>query len=129
MNAIPNRRGLLLGALTAGAAATVAAIPTISAADEPDPVFGLLGAHRAAFRQYLELEERLGDSEDLADFKALGTAARAAEAALDEITVTPPTTLAGMRAVMEHLVDLDGHEDYLSALLRSSILQSPVLAG
>jgi hypothetical protein len=29
MNVIPNRRGLLLGALTAGAAASVAAIPAI----------------------------------------------------------------------------------------------------
>jgi hypothetical protein len=31
MNAIPNRRGLLLGALTAGAASSVAAIPAIAA--------------------------------------------------------------------------------------------------
>jgi hypothetical protein len=31
MNAIPNRRGLLLRVLTAGAAATVAAIPAIAA--------------------------------------------------------------------------------------------------
>jgi hypothetical protein len=37
MNAIPNRRGLLLSALTAGAAATVAAIPAAGALAEADP--------------------------------------------------------------------------------------------
>jgi hypothetical protein len=35
---------------------------------------------------------------------------------------------AGMRAVMEYFVELDGHSDYLPTLLRSSILQSPLLA-
>ena len=29
---------------------------------------------------------------------------------------------------MEYLVGLDGHEDYLPTLLRSSLLRSPVLA-
>ena len=48
---------------------------------------------------------------------------------LDKITSTPPTTVAGMRAVMEYLVELDGHSDYLPTLLRSLILRSPVLAG
>jgi hypothetical protein len=43
--------------------------------------------------------------------------------------LTPPTTVAGMRAVIEYLVELDGHEDYLPTLLRSSILRSPLLAG
>jgi hypothetical protein len=33
-----------------------------------------------------------------------------------------------MRAVMEYLVGLDGHMDYLPTLLRSSILRSPLLA-
>jgi hypothetical protein len=50
MTAAPNRRGLLLGAVTAGAAATVAAIPATAAADPPDPVFGLLEAHKATWR-------------------------------------------------------------------------------
>jgi hypothetical protein len=50
------------------------------------------------------------------------------DAALEEITLTPPTTVAGMRAVIEYLVELDGHEGYLPTLLRSSILRSPLLA-
>lgn len=43
--------------------------------------------------------------------------------------VNPPTTIAGMRAVLKYLLELDGHSDYLPTLLRSSILWSPVLAG
>jgi hypothetical protein len=32
-------------------------------------------------------------------------------------------------AVIEYLVGLDGHEDYLPTPLRSSILRSPLLVG
>jgi hypothetical protein len=129
MNAFTDRRAMLRGALTAGAAATVAAMPAIVAAETSDPVLALIEAHKAAFRHYLALEEHLGDSEDLADFEALETAGRAVDVALNEITTTPPTTVAGMRAVMEYLVELDGHSDYLPMLLRSSLLRSPLLAG
>jgi ABC-type transport system substrate-binding protein len=120
MNAFPNRRGLLLGALTAGAAATVAAMPAMAAAETPDPVFALLEAHKAAWARF---EEQDGSSHD-----AFTAAAGTVDAALDAITSTPPTTVAGMRAVMEYLVELDGHSDYLPTLLRSSILRSPLLA-
>jgi hypothetical protein len=54
----------------------------------------------------------------------------AADAAIDELTDTPPTTLAGMRAAIEYLLDYDGgHYDYLPALLQLSLLRSPLLAG
>ena len=36
-----------------------------------------------------------------------------------------PTTLARMRAVIEYVVEFDGHIDYLPTLLKSSILRSP----
>jgi hypothetical protein len=123
MNATPNRRGLLLGALTAGAAASVAAIPKIAAAEPPDQVLALVEAHRVAWARLLDLEDQTDDYETLEE------AGRAVDAAVNEITTTPPTTVAGMRAVMEYLVELDGHSDYLPTLLRSSILRSPVLAG
>ena len=56
--------------------------------------------------------------------------AEAADAALDELTSAPPPTIAGMRAAIEYLLEQDGgHYDYLPALLRSSILRSPLLAG
>jgi hypothetical protein len=121
MNVIPNRRGLFLGALTAGAAASVAAIPAL-AAEPPDPVLGLVEAHKAAWARLLETENRTDDYETLEE------AGRAADAALEKLTSTPPTTGAGMRAVMEYLVELDGHMDYLPTLLRWSLLRSPVLA-
>jgi hypothetical protein len=123
MNAIPNRRGLLFGAFTAGAMASVAAIPVIAAAAEPDPVFRLLEAHKAAWARLLRIENQTDD------YDTLEEAGRAVDVALNEITTTPPTTVAGMRADMEYLVELDGHMDYLPTLLRSSILRSPVLAG
>ncbi len=123
MNAFTDRRSILRGALTAGAAATVAAIPAIAVAEPPDPVFGLVEAHKVAWARLLETEARTNDYETLEE------AGGAVDVALNEITTTPPTTLAGMRAVMEYLVELDGHEDYLPTLLRSSILRSPLLAG
>jgi hypothetical protein len=120
MNALTDRRSLLRGVLTA---ASVAAVPASVAAETSDPVFGLLEAHKAAWVWLLETENRTDDYYELEE------AARAADAALDEITNTPPTTLAGMRAVVEYLVDLGGHADYLPTLLRSSILRSPLLAS
>ena len=104
MNATPDRRGLLLGALTAGAAATVVAVPDVAAAETPDAVFALLEVHRTALGRFEEL--------DGSNHEAFTAAAATVDAALDEITSTPPTTVAGMRAVIEYLVGLDGHSDY-----------------
>ena len=59
----------------------------------------------------------------------LTAAAVTVDAALEELTSTPPTTPAGMRVVIEYLVELDSHADYLPTLLRSSMLRSPLLAG
>ena len=56
-------------------------------------------------------------------------AGRVADAALEELTGTSPNTLAGMRAVIEYLCELDGHEDCLPTLVRSSILRSLLLAA
>jgi hypothetical protein len=54
----------------------------------------------------------------------------AADAAIDKLTETPTTTIAGMRAAIEYLLDHDGgHYDYLPALLQSAVLRPPVLAG
>jgi hypothetical protein len=121
MNAIPNRRGLLLAALTAGAAASVAAVPAMAPAEPPDPALALLQAHRAAWARLLETEGRTDD------YEALEAAGRAVDDALREIMKTPPTTPAGARAVINHLVewDEDGAMEtrhYLATLLRSPIL-------
>jgi hypothetical protein len=47
MNATTDRRSMLLGALTAGAAATVAIVPAI-AAFAPDPIFSRIEALKTA---------------------------------------------------------------------------------
>jgi hypothetical protein len=83
----------------------------------------LLKAHKVAWARLLETEARTNDYETLEE------AGGAVDVALNEITTTPPTTVAGMRAVMEYLVELDGHSDYLRTLLRSSLLRSSLLAG
>jgi hypothetical protein len=119
MNAFTDRRSILLGAITAGAAATVAAIPAMAA------VFAALEAHKAAWARLDGLDEIA----DLDDYEAYERGSLAADAALDELTATPPTTVAGMRAAIAYLVELDGHADYLPTLVRSSILRSPLLAG
>jgi hypothetical protein len=121
MNAIPNRRGLLLGALTAGAAASVVAMPAIAAAEPADPVFGLVEAHKLAWASFMEIF-------NFDDHEAVERAAGAADAALDAIMKTPPTTRAGARSAIEYLVgwDEDGAMEtggrYLATLLRSPIL-------
>jgi hypothetical protein len=119
MNAISNRRGLLLGALTAGAAATVAAMPVIAATETPDPVFAAIEALRAA-------TARIDALRDLGDHATYEEACQAADAAFDELTETPPVTIPGMRALLEFLDEWGGGNngdfyDY-SLLLRSPIL-------
>ena len=57
MSAITDRRGVLYrlptaGARAAEAAAPVPAIPSKSAIEEPDAIFGLIGAHKAAWAQF-----------------------------------------------------------------------------
>jgi hypothetical protein len=123
MNAFTDCRSMLLSALTAGAAASVAAIPATSATQAPDPTLRLVEAHKVAWGRLLATEDQTDD------YKTLEKAGRAVDAALDEITVTPPTTLPAMRAGMEYLVELDGHSNYLPTLLKSSLLRSPLLAG
>jgi hypothetical protein len=123
MNEIPNRRGLLLGALSAGAAASVAAIPAIAAAETPDPAFGLVEAHKAAWARLLETEGRTDDYEQLEE------AGRAVDGALREIMKTPPTTRAGARAVIERLVEWDEDGSMETGRYLATLLRSPVLAG
>ncbi len=123
MNAIPNRRGLLLGAITAGAAASAVAIPAIAAAEPADPAFGLVEAHKAAWARLLETEGRTDDYEQLEE------AGRAVDAAVREIMKTPPTTRAGARAIIEHLVEWDEDGAMATHHYLATLLRSPVLAG
>jgi hypothetical protein len=122
MNALTDRRSMLcgLGALTAGAAAT-AAIPAVAAAETPDPVFAAIEVLNAA-------TAHIDDIRDTDDHVAYEEACRAEGAAFDALTETPPTSLPGMRALLEFLDEWGGgnNGDYFDYSL---LLRSPLLAG
>jgi hypothetical protein len=123
MNAFTDRRTTLcgLGALTAGVAATVTAIPAMAAAETPDPVFAAIEALNAA-------TAHIDDIRDTHDHVAYEEACRTEEAAFDALTETPPTSLPGMRALLEFLDEWCGgnNGDYFDYSL---LLRSPLLAG
>ena len=110
MNTLTDLRRLLTtDALTGGAA--------IGASEEVDPIFGLVEFHKAAWARFVELD-------DLGDHETLEAGERAADDAMCELMRTPPTTLAGMRAIIQYLVDWDNDSGYyyLPTLLRSPLL-------
>ena len=59
MSAITDRRGVLYRLPTARAAEAAAPIPSTAATEEPDAIFGLIGAHKAAWAQFMELDDAI----------------------------------------------------------------------
>jgi hypothetical protein len=121
MNAFTDRRTMLRGVLSAGAAATVAAIPAVVAAEPADPVFARIKALNAA-------TAHIDDLRDTGKRVAYKQACQAERAAFDELTETPPVTIPGMRALLEFLDEWGGgnNGDYFGY---SPLLRSPLLAG
>ncbi len=115
MSAITDRRGVLYKLPTAGAHAGAAA--STAATEEPDAIFGLIAAHKAAWAQFVELDDR--------DHETFEEGERAADAAMAELMKTPPTTLAGIRAIIQYLVDWDNDSGYYYL---PTLLGSPLLA-
>ena len=101
--------------------ATVAAIPAVTDAETPDPVFACIEALNAA-------TAHLDDLRDTGDHVAYEEACRIEGAAFDALTETPPTSLPGMRALLEFLDEWGGgnNGDYFDYSL---LLRSPLLAG
>jgi hypothetical protein len=102
------------------AAATVAFVPAIAASNSPDPIFGRIDALKTA-------EARIDALRDIDARETYEAAWRAADAAFDELTEIPPTTIPGIRALLEFLDEWCGGNngdcyDY------SLLLRSPVLA-
>jgi hypothetical protein len=123
MSAITERRGVLYKLPTAGAhpreaAAPVAAIRSTAAPEETDAIFGLIAAHKAAWARFVELDDR--------DHETFEEAGRAGDAAMAELMKTPPTTLDGMRAIIQYLVEWDNDSGYYYL---PTLLHSPLLAG
>jgi hypothetical protein len=89
-------------------------------AEPPDPIFGVIEALKAA-------EAGINDLRDMGDHAAYEKAADAADAAFDALTETPPTSLPGMRALLEFLDEWCGgnNGDYYDYSL---LLRSPILA-
>ena len=83
MSAITDRRGVLYKLPTARArpAEAAAPIPSTAATEESDAIFGLIGAHKAAWTQFMELDER--------DHETFEEGGQAADAAMDELMNTP----------------------------------------
>jgi hypothetical protein len=115
MSAITDRRGVLYKLPTAGAHAGKAA--STAATEESDAIFGLIAAHKAAWAQFVELDDR--------DHETFEEGERAADAAMAELMKTPPTTLAGIRAIIQYLVDWDNDSGYYYL---PTLLGSPLLA-
>jgi hypothetical protein len=111
MEALTDQRRLpTADALTTG--------PAIGAPAELDPIFGLIAAHETAWAHFVELDDRERET-----FEEGG---RAADAAMHELMKTPPTTLAGMRAIIQYLVEWDNDSGYYYL---PTLLCSPLLAA
>jgi hypothetical protein len=121
MNATTDRRSMLRGAFIAGAAATAAIVLAMAAAQCPDPIFGLIEALKAATAH---IDHIRGTGNRV----AYDEACRTEGAAFDALTETPPTSLPGMRALLEFLDEWCGgnNGDYFDYSL---LLRSPLLAG
>ena len=128
--------------LAAGTAAAVFTTVKIAAAaitsTDDDPIFAAIERHKQLFRIFCDLSNRTdevaaeeeGREVTEADEAALDAASEAEMGAADELVATPPVTVAGMRAAIEHLVRYDaGCEPVALGRFLATLLESPVLAG
>jgi hypothetical protein len=93
-------------------------IPARTATEEPDEIFRLIAAHKAAWALLMELDDR--------NHETFEEGGRAADGAMADLMRTPAMTLAGMRAIIEYLVDWDNASGYYYL---PTLLRSPLLAG
>jgi hypothetical protein len=127
-----SRRAFLATAPAAALLAAYGAVPIV------DPIFAAIEQHARDWARYVDLsirndcvaaeqDGRTITQEDEAAFKAAGLTADESLAALK---VTAPTTLAGMRAAIEHFVEFDkGCIPEDSGYFLATLLRSPLLAA
>jgi hypothetical protein len=91
-------------------------------APTPDPIFESIDAHSQAWALFAEI-----DAMEPCDEQLRRRAEQVSKKALRRLLATPPTTLAGMRAMIEYLHKWDEDSEpqnsweYLKTLLRSPI--------
>ena len=133
MNTPMNRRVALAGALAAfpaiaGAASLVA--PPAAA----DPIFVAIERHKTAWTAFVETVDLLnnveGEQEGSEEEIRYMEANAAANDALEAFLATPPMTLAGLRAALEYVVEVDGGCMLDNGgRIAETLLRSPALAA
>jgi hypothetical protein len=114
------------------ALASVPALAILPAAMAVDPIFAAI-ARQVAWAAFVEtigpldnVEGEQDGTEELAYMEAND----AADEALEEILATPPTTLAGLPAALEYVVEIDdGCIPENGGRIAPTLLKSPLFAG
>jgi hypothetical protein len=129
-----HRRAVLAGALAAfpavSGAASLVAPPAAAAAD---PIFAAIERHKTAWTAFVETVdlldnegEQAGSDEEIRYMEANA----AANDALEAFLATPPMTLAGLRAALEYVVEVDsGCMLDNGGRIAETLLRSPALAA
>jgi hypothetical protein len=132
-----SRRALAAGlalAPVAGLPALARAVPTMTRAD---PIIAAIARHKesweafeaACHRTDSVLAEQQGREVTQEDEDVYEATNDAEEIALDNLLATPPTTKAGARAALEHLIHYDrGCVPRAVGAFAATLLLSPVLA-
>ena len=126
-------RRFFLAAGSAGAAlASLGA--AVAMATPVDPIFAAIERHKAAWGAFVETVDPLdnveGEQEGTKEEAAYMEANDAADEALEAFLATPPTTLAGLRAALEYVVEVDsGCMPDNGGRIIAILLRSPVFAG
>jgi hypothetical protein len=105
---------------------------TSSGAKGEDPIFDAISRHDERFRLFCALSDRHdveGRPETKADKAATEAASTAETEAVEALIATPPQTIAGLRAAIEHLAKYDdGSEPVASGRFLRALMNSPLLA-
>lgn len=120
----PGRRYRRRRAMT-GAAAGIALATARTAAAAPDPIFGLIGRHRAAYEAHGEAckatDAAAPDTVEFALADAVQDAACAADCnAMRTLVRTTPTTFAGAAALLRYLIEFEENGNIALSIRLSS---------
>jgi hypothetical protein len=120
----PSRRLFL--ASSAQAAAVSGALGDATALPAIDPVFAAIDRARADWDAYVEATCELS----MPELEAFWKVNVSPNVALQEFLATPPTTMAGPRAALEYVIEVD--RDCMpnnGGLIAPTLLRSPLFAG